>query len=94
MGFKRIVDAQYNAIITASAVYNKQKYGTDIGNASAYTRANRATKWNIDITKTADIDYQLKHASTFEALFAQDKTLRVQNLHDINHETVWEYIKV
>lgn len=94
MGFKRIVDAQYNAIITASAVYNKQKYGVDMGNASAYTRGNRALKWNIDITKAADPEYQLKHASTFEALFAQDNTLRVQNLHDINHETVWEYKRV
>lgn len=92
MGFKRIVDAQYNSIITHSSLY-KQSNGR-YGNASSYTRPNRSLDWNFDISKMDAPEY-----ARLRKLFnKEDHTLSIdslgnndyQNIHNINSKLVWE----
>lgn len=92
MGFKRIVDAQYNSIITHSSLY-KQSNGR-YGNASSYTRPNRSLDWNFDISKMDASEY-----ARLRKLFnKEDHTLSIdslgnidyQNIHNINSKLVWE----
>lgn len=87
MGFKRIVDAQYNAIMTRSALYNKSKNGINYGNASAYTRGNRNLDWNFDITKMDQQQYN-KLMSLFQN---EDKTLELPSIHTIDGTKIWKW---
>lgn len=86
MGFKRVVDAQFNAIMAKSALYNKKKNGLNYGNASAYTRSNRNLSWNFDITKMTESQYK----SLREVLQQEDSTLQIGNIHQMNSNIVWE----
>ena len=76
MGFKRIVDAQYNLIMTEKEL-----------KASAYTNSRRALRYNFDITKMDSTEYE-----ELRELFAtQDNTLTLSNIHNIDTKTVWKW---
>lgn len=92
IGFKRVTDAQYNAIITKSSLYKNSKGA--YGNASSYTRPNRDLSWNFDITKMDQSQY-----TKLRKLFnEQDKTLAIDrmgnidydNIHNIDAKLVWK----
>ena len=89
-GFKRIVDAQYNAIMTKSALYNKAKSSGDVGSSTAYTRANRSLDWNMDITRMNESQF----SELMNKLIDEDKTLSIENIHTIDGNKVWRWEEI